>query len=890
MRPDESPAIIPAEPFSEEELFGGTLPRTFTGSALREIAFPLGGIGTGTVSLGGRGQLRDWEIFNRPAKGSNLPYTFAAIWARPEGEAPVARVLEARLQPPYGGATGLPFSQVSGLPRLAGATFTGAYPYAWIDFEDEALPVQVKLKAFNPLIPVDPEDSGIPVAILSYTVRNPGQSAADVSVSWSLLNAVGLDGTERLSHWGGADGLGGNVNTFVEEPSLRGLSMSAAKQKQDHPRFGTMALATLCEAATCQTHWGPGHWWADILSYWDDFRADGRLEATGDCEPSPDGASHHGALCASRRLKPGEEAELTFIIAWHFPNRVNTWNSEEEVAGKWLGNEYALRFADAWDAARYAAQNLKRLDAASSAYRDALLGTTLPWYVVDAAMSNVSTLRTTTCLRTGDGAFHGFEGCHDSEGCCPMDCTHVWNYEQATAFLFPRLAQSMRRTEFGPSLADDGGMGFRVLLPAGRQDFAGRAADGQMGCVLKLYRDWQLSGDDGLLRELWPACGRSLEFAWREGGWDADQDGVMEGEQHNTYDVEYFGPNPMMGAWYLGALRAAAAMARAAGDAEFADMCEGLAERGAEWIDANLFNGEYYEQQIGVPPGGDGDPRMGPSWEQGRNEPRYQVGSGCQVDQLVGQFFCHVAGLGHVLDADHVRETARAIFRHNFRASLEEHWNIARTYALNDESALLICTWPRGGRPRYPFPYFSEVMTGFEYSAAVLMLYEGLLPEGLTAIKAIRDRYDGEKRSPWDEAECGHHYARAMASWAALPALSGFQYSGVTQEMAFAPKLNAEDFRCFWSCPTAWGQFTQAASSAGQNVRLEVLYGSLRLKTLRLELVGEGADLAVTAETDQPIGASVSRDGRRLAVRFEPELELWPEGGPLNLRVRLPRA
>ena len=109
-----------------------------------------------------------------------------------------------------------------------------------------------------------------------------------------------------------------------------------------------------------------------------------------------------------------------------------------------------------------------------------------------------------------------------------------------------------------------------------------------------------------------------------------------------------------------------------------------------------------------------------------------------------------------------------------------------RSYALGDEAAMLMATYPRGHRPAQPFPYFAEVMTGFEYTAAVGMLYEDQTSSGLKLIEAIRDRYDGRKRSPFDEAECGHHYARAMTSWAAVLALTGFHYCGVSQTMRFA--------------------------------------------------------------------------------------------------------
>ncbi len=866
-----------AQPYPDGVLFASAGPRQFTGRALREIAFPLGGIGTGTVSLGGRGQLRDWEIFNRPAKGNNLPYTFFAIWAQHAGEEPVARVLEARLQPPYTGSHGLPYSTVSGLLRLEGARFEGCYPRARISFSDPRLPLDVTLDAWNPLVPLDVEASGLPVAIFDFTLANRGDRPVKASVAFSLMNPIGTDGTERFDGARGNPCLGRNVNEFRAQEGLHGLFLFSDKYEPDDPRFGTMAVATTHLDLSRLTYWPQANWWGDILWFWDDFREDGRLDDPGECAPSPEGASYHGSLCLSAELAPGEEQHFPLYLTWHFPNRTNTWNSQTEVAGKALGNYYATRFADAWEVAEHVVSNLADLERRTDSFLGAVQNSTLPWYVVDAALSNLSTLRTATCMQTADGEFHAFEGCSDDQGCCPLDCTHVWNYEQATAFLFPTIAHSLRRTEFLRNLADDGGMGFRTLLPTGCCQFEGRAADGQMGCLVKLYRDWKLSGDRGLLEQLWPSARRAVEYAWREGGWDGDQDGVMEGEQHNTYDVEFFGPNPMMGAWYLAALRAAAAMAEEMENYDFARKCTKLADEGSRWLDENLFNGEYYEQQIGRPRRGDEDPRMGPSWEQGKAEPKFQVGPGCLIDQLVGQFAAHVAGLGHVLRPEHTRAAAQSIFRYNFRRNLEDHWNVQRTFALNDEAALLICTWPKGGRPRFPQPYFAEVMTGFEYAAAVLMILEGLLREGLTVVKAIRDRYDGERRSPWDEAECGHHYARAMASWALIPALSGFQYDATTQAMSFAPALNRSQFRCFWSAPTGWGVFEQELDTDSLAVRLGVKYGSVSLRELGLEVPGPlPARPCVEAKLDEGglPGVTCGREGGRVAVRFDPAVTM----------------
>jgi hypothetical protein len=166
-----------------------------------------------------------------------------------------------------------------------------------------------------------------------------------------------------------------------------------------------------------------------------------------------------------------------------------------------------------------------------------------------------------------------------------------------------------------------------------------------------------------------------------------------------------------------------------------------------------------------------------------------------------------------------------------------EFSNGQRTYALNDERGLLLCSWPKGGRPPLPFVYSDEVWTGIEYHVASHLIYEGMIEEGLTVAKAVRDRYDGLRRNPWDEVECGHHYARAMSSWGLLPALTGFSYSGVEKRLEFAPKINAEDFASFWSTGSGWGRFAQkTAGEKGAAYALAVESGSQALSSFTVTL------------------------------------------------------
>jgi non-lysosomal glucosylceramidase len=482
--------------------------------------------------------------------------------------------------------------------------------------------------------------------------------------------------------------------------------------------------------------------------------------------------------------------------------------------------------------------------------------------VKEAALFNLSTLRSQTVFRTPDGHLFGWEGCDDTQGCCFGSCTHVWNYEQATPFLFGDLALRMREVEFLHATRADGGMSFRVELPLNNaKQWSIAAADGQMGCIMKLYRDWQLSGNADWLRKLWPMARKALEFCWRKGGWDADKDGVMEGCQHNTMDVEYYGPNPQMGIWYLGALRACEEMARHLGEADFADECHRLYTNGRQWIDEHLFNGDYYEHEIRPVSSADAIfPML--IWNMGAKDlsnPVLQLGAGCLVDQLVGQYMAHVCGLGYLVEPEHVRQTLQSIMKYNFKTGFHDHFNHLRSFVLNDESALLMATYPRGQRPQRPFPYYNEVMTGFEYTAAVGMIYEGITDDGLRCIQAVRDRYDGRKRSPFDEAECGHHYARAMASWGAILALTGFHYSAVTHRLEFA--ASDQPSTHFWSNGYAWGTCQQIPNSAGVEVEVRVLYGSLNLRELSLKGCGE-----ITFDAVQTItaGNSLRCDAQRM--------------------------
>jgi non-lysosomal glucosylceramidase len=824
--------------------------KSYNGIYLTEVAMPLGGIGTGGVSIGGRGDLRDWELMNRGAIGwtpafklveptiANGPF-FALYYKAQGGEAGI-RVLEGPVPiKEYYGDWGSDALN-GGFPRFEETTFAVAYPLAQVTFRHKQVPLNVRLEAFNPLIVGDENKSGIPVAVLRYVITNTSDKPIEISVCGMIPNFIGVDG------WSGK--AVGNVNEYRKTGSIKGIYMYSTRKDTEDINFGTMSLTTLSdEKVTYRTSWAKLGWNWTFREFWDDFIADGELTDHPNDEVSFNEQRNDkgfikqiqkekiqtppATLAVKTKLLPGETRSVTFLLTWYFPNR-RGWDtgSEPESPKEIVGNYYTTQYHDAWDVAEKTSRDLNKLESETVKFISAFVNSDIPDVIKEAALFNVNNLRSQTMFRTADGNPFGWEGTGSIKGTRIGDSKasgwgfgseiSVWAYESTVPFLFGNLALKFRQVEFLHATRDDGAVTSRVGLPLELRgkDMKVLRADGQMGTLIKMYREWQLSGDDGKLREIWPVAKKVMSFAWK-GIWDQDKDGVMEGRQTNTFDSNegLTGPNPQMAAWYLGALRASEEMALYLNDRAFADECHTLYEKGRKWVDTNLFNGEYYEQHI----------------PEGVSKVA-QLGKGCQVDQLTGQYLAHTAGLGYVLDRDHVKTTLRSIMKYNYIDNFNEHLNTFRSFVLGDEAGLIIVSYPHGDLLDFPQPYYTEVMTGFEYSTADLMIYEGQLEAGLKVFQSIRNRFDGNKRNPFDEGEYGHRYARAMAAWGGVLAYTGFNYSAVKKSMNF----NSRPGKYFWSNGYQFG--TVEINNKGQNklVKLTSLNGRLNLDTFTLNGTG----------------------------------------------------
>lgn len=843
-------------PYSLEELLGSGPQRTFTGEKATQVAMPIGGIGAGCICQNGYGGLQDFSISNHPATTA-LPEGFAPSRAafailhvkKPhpitklvEGPFPVLKIFDQGLQ-----GEGYRRGGFEGFPRFEKCVFKGEYPFGEARISDASVPLEVTLTAWNPFIPLDEKNSGIPCVMLEYSLHNASRQTVEYEFSYHLSHlAPGCANDDRKSRNTVVPGRGVFFHN-LEEPNSEAYGSGCLIAVAGKPRIKGMWLRS------------PGWEFDSLSALWREVSS-GTFTANDGSNDTDTAGRNGGSILLEGTLGPGESQTHPIVIAWHFPNsylhvggmasaaveaqgRAGCRSLPEGRAPLWRPY-YASTWNDAREVAVYVHQNYTSLRARTVAFKDALFSSTLPPYVLDAVSANLAILKSPTVLRVESGDLWGWEGCFPDAGCCHGSCTHVWNYAQAIPHLFPELERTLRELELVRSMDEDGHVNFRSALPEGPvpHDFHA-ASDGQLGGVLKVFRDWQISGDLAWLKKMYPLVKRSLDYCIRT--WDPDHRGALFEPHHNTYDIEFWGPDGMCTSIYLGALLAFAEMARASGHQDDAGAYEELAHRCARFMDEQLFNGEYYAQKVQytglrdqsfaalVANVNDTSSEMQKLLQ--REGPKYQYGTGCLSDGIIGVWMAKIYGVETPLTAANVHSTLQAIFKHNFKTDLSQHANAQRPgYAMGHEPGLLLCSWPHGSKPTLPFVYSDEVWTGIEYQVASHLIAEGFTMEGLTVVKALRSRYDGKVRNPWNEYECGNYYARAMASYALIAALAGFRYSAAKRTLWFGPRVKARPFKTFFSTATGFGTIELDSGS----IQIDLLEGEL---TLEKFVLTEGA-------------------------------------------------
>ncbi|MDO6430883.1 GH116 family glycosyl hydrolase [Flavitalea sp. BT771] len=824
-------AVKPATPVKKGHIFNGT----YKGANLQQVAFPIGGIGAGMFCLEGTGAISHMSVRNNPEM-FNEPAMFAAISIRQLPGS--ARVLEGPVPAwkKFGqreSGLGTP-GMTWGLPRFREAEFLARFPFGEITLKDAALPLEVHITGWSPFIPTDADNSSLPAGALEYTFRNTGKQSMEYVFSYNARNFMSLPNDQE-------DGAAANHIRSIRQGFI--LSQDAGRNAPE--KRGDFAIFTSEPDVKVDHCWFRGGWWDPFTMAWNNIEKS-KLQQTDPVEKDAPGAS----LFVPFTLKPGEEKKIVLLMAWYVPDthmRIGdepaskkdsmVRDASRDLPSPYHKPWYSSKFQDINAVADYWLEHYKELRQHSALFRDAFYKSSLPPEVTEAIAANLTILKSPTVLRQYDGRFWAWEGCGDSWGSCHGSCTHVWNYAQAVSHLFPSLERSLRETEFGESQNADGHQIFRTSLPIRPAAHTFHAAsDGQLGGIMKIYREWRISGDSAWLRQLYPRVKASLDYCIRT--WDPRHDGAVEEPHHNTYDIEFWGPGGMTTSFYLGALEAMGKMGDYLG--EDVSLYKELFAKGRRYMEKELYNGEYFVQRIRWTGLSAPDPVAAAKVSFGggysaeavqllqREGPKYQYGEGCLSDGVLGSWIARVCGLPEPVDAAKVKSHLLSVYKYNLKKDLTDHSNPQRPgYAIGNEGGLLLCSWPRGGKLSLPFVYSDEVWTGIEYQVASHLIFEGRIAEGLDIVRTCRERYDGAVRNPFDEYECGHWYARAMSSYALLEAFSGVRYDAVDKTLYIKARSGNASF--FISTATGFGN---VIVNEGK-VTVKVVYGTIDVKNIK---------------------------------------------------------
>ncbi|MDB5004332.1 MAG: hypothetical protein JWQ34_2557 [Mucilaginibacter sp.] len=791
---------------------------TYKGQYLNRVAFPIGGIGAGMFCLEGTGAISHMSVRNYP-EVFHEPAMFAAISIK--GIKNSAKVLESKVPEwkkfgQHNAGLGGEGGATWGLPRFEKAEFNARFPFADITLEDKDVPLQVQLKGWSPFIPTDADNASMPIGGLEYRFKNTSAKTEECVFSYSSRNFMNQQGVKN------------SIKAIKN-----GFILSSDGSIEDPQKQGDFAIFTDDSSTVVDYCWFRGGWFDGLTMAWKVIE-NAETKNNSPVEKDAPGAS----LFVPFTLKPGEEKTIRLMMAWYTPNTKLRMGDVEPADRERVNNDPLLKYHKPWYSSKinnieevvaYWNTNYADLRKKTKLFSDTFYKSTLPAEVIEAVAANLSILKSPTVLRQHDGRFWCWEGSGDNGGSCHGSCTHVWNYAQAVSHLFPSLERSLRDTEFTESQNAEGHQMFRSNLPITRVVHNFHAAsDGQLGGIMKVHREWRISGDNEWLKQIYPKVQASLDYCSKT--WDPKGRGVVEEPHHNTYDIEFWGPTGFATSFYLGALNSLITMGKFL--EKDVQKYETLYAKGKAYMESELYNGEYFLQKIEWKGLQAPNPTKVQSFATQytpeasalleKEGPKYQYGIGVLSDGVMGGWLSRMCGLGDPLDAAKTRKHLIAVHRHNFKTNLREHANPQRpTYAIGNEAGLLLCSWPNGGKLSLPFVYSNEVWTGIEYQVASHLMLMGEVEKGLEIVRACRDRYDGVVRNPFNEYECGHWYARAMSSYGMLEGLTGVRYDAVNKELHVDSKVG--DFTSFLSTANGFGTVSLKAGVPS----LSIAYGKI---------------------------------------------------------------
>ena len=815
-----------------DSLYAKGIPTTYLKSKneLDYIGMPVGGIGCGTVYLGGDGRLWLWDVFNKNQTGviyknvkwhEKIQRNFDFL--RPFDGANYVEPVKDIRPLDQGFAIRIEMEGRIIMKRLDAddweeVSFEATYPMATVRYVDATVPLSITMRAYSPFIPLNEDDSGLPATILSFSIENKAATSVKITLTGWLENKSSLYSITGEQYY--------RINEAFNTEGFSCVKEFASSYNWEDeifkyaPDYGNFCLASFNPETKINTD-------ANLELNASLFDAENLTREKIEMRKAV------ATVGNTFSLGSGEKKDLNYAITWYFPNL------SFERLKKEGGRYYANKFKSSQEVASYVYSNFERLSTETRLWCDTWYHqSTLPYWFLERTLLNISTLATTTVHRFQSGRFYAWEGV----GSCPGTCTHVWQYAQAMARIFPALERDTReRVDLGVAFHDDGHIGFR-----GEYD-TNPAIDGQAGRILGIYREHQMSSDNSFLKRNWLKTKRAIEFLLMQ---DTNGDGMTDTPLENTLDAKWPGEISWIVGLSIAAIKAGQQMAEEMEDPDFAAKCSVYVSKGSANMEKYLYNGEYFIHR--------------PDAVKGRTE----IGSynTCHIDQVYGQSWAFQVDLGRIFDKTKTLSALKALWKYNFTTDvgpyLKTHRN-GRPYALPGEGGMIMNTNPTeevdpyGVKDAWQVTYFHECMSGFEHQVASHMMAEGMVDEALILTRAIHDRYHANKRNPFNEIECSDHYARAMASYGTFITACGFTYHGPKGTIGFAPKLNKTNFKAAFIVAEGWGTYSQTIKGKQQEHQMELTYGKLKLQQLKLE------------KTEKVKSISVRLDHNRVAIEFE---------------------
>ncbi|MDN5214928.1 GH116 family glycosyl-hydrolase [Fulvivirgaceae bacterium BMA12] len=843
----------------------------YEGEQLTAIQFPVGGIGTGCIQFDGNAVPRFWQIFNNMTH-DHIPNSFFAIRVKDQHQVAV-RALQTK-------DIGL-FKGMQSIRAVA------EFPFLRYNFKDD-LPAGISMEVYNPFIPTNLKDSGIPAVFYRFTVENPTDQELEISILATQQNAVGFSKIPIVNNEvsfannyelsiarnpvsGNSSSLyGGNWNTIATGSKSKVLYMESGLGEE---HFGQMALVLFDDSNTLKEAEGIASW-TDEKDLYHKFYKKGSIKGKENSDKSQKGKTWTGALNTPFVLKPGEKKVVKMALVWYFPNGKNGGHADKWDAwgnGDWEGNgnHYANHWKNIKDLMSYLETKHESLTSYSRSFSRALYDTNFPYWLVERIGNQLSILKSRTIFFDKDNYVGLWEGTGGGDGSCAGNCNHVWHYAQAHARLFPEMGRLIREQSF-EAIKDNGQIPYRQ--PAGSPAF-----DGQCGDLLGAYREHLLSTDASWLKSQYPAIKKAMNYLINTH--DDDRDGwLSDNSKHTTYDASMTGNPSFLSSLYLAALKASEKMATIVGDREQSNEWKIIAKKSAMLQSEKLWNGEYFIQIPGE-----------------KRNTDYE--NGCHADQLLGQWWADQLGLGSMYPDYKIKSATEAVLKYNFKSNLKNHNQGHRTFALPHEAGMVVTTWPNNDRTPYASGYSGEVWTTFEYTIGASLFKYNQIQDALTILRSGSKRYDGKLRTgyigdwgnfgfsgnPFGDDECGQFYGRALSIWSILLAAQGFEYNGSEKAIGFNPKWNPDNHVSFFSAAEGWGIFTQKRADSKQINTLQVRFGSVKLSKINLHFDGKEGPSASINVNGKQVNAQLEIQGQQCIISLA-EVDLR-EGDMLEITI-----